>query len=48
MQSSGGAKDEKYLQTLNDFEQVQKETPEGMVDGVCDEASPKGYAGYCK
>ena len=28
--------------------QVQKETPEGMVDGVCDEVAPQGFAGNCK
>merc|ERR1719347_1869281 len=28
--------------------QVQKETPEGMVDGICGEKSEKGHAGYCK
>ena len=28
--------------------QVQKETPDGMVDGVCDEVSPNGFAGNCK
>jgi len=28
--------------------QVQKETPDGMVDGVCDEEAPKGFAGNCK
>jgi E3 ubiquitin-protein ligase RNF31 len=27
--------------------QVQKESPEGMVDGVCGEESPAGQAGYC-
>ena len=28
--------------------QVQKETPDGMVDGACDEESPAGFAGYCR
>ena len=28
--------------------QVQKETPDGMVDGPCDEESPDGFAGYCR
>ena len=27
---------------------IQKETPDGMLDGPCDEESPAGYAGYCR
>ena len=28
--------------------QVQKETSEGLVDGLCDEIAPRNYAGYCQ
>ena len=28
--------------------QVQKETPEGLADGLCNEIAPRNYAGYCK
>ena len=27
---------------------VQKETPDGMVDGDCDEVAPNGFAGNCR
>jgi len=27
---------------------VQKETENGMEDGICGEESPKGHAGYCR
>lgn len=28
--------------------QVQKESAEGLVDGLCNEIAPRDFAGYCR